>query len=489
MTIRQPDWDDNELVLPEDFRPSREAFGPMSSNSGQRPQRNQPPRNGNQRPQRNQPRGQQASAQGQGVRRQAGAPSPRQRQQAPQQQAPQGQQQQSPQQQGQPRQRPAGPPRQQRQQSQEGARRQQPARNGGPRRQRAGGGGRMQQSEGRGRSQRTIDLRDNAPRRRNPRYDDYNDEFANDLAASDRSTPAPSGWRGLVEKATKGTISLGPSLQERRDNDIRMAVRQPVTDGTVAVFSRKGGVGKTTISAYLGLTLAQERGGRIVALDGDAEAGSLGWLLAPRSPSTLAALASADPIPSEYADIRQYTTSTPEGLEVIVGDPAEMGPISITGLEAVAAQLARNYDVSIFDTGAGVTRATGRVLVNTARVLLLVMGPSIDSVRAAERTLAWLDERPADTANPDVQVIAVINGIPENAKNLHVERIESHFADRCSAVVRIPWDAHLAAGSSTVSLGHLSKVTQRAFLELAATTVGTLSNANAYAESPLAGAW
>lgn len=284
-----------------------------------------------------------------------------------------------------------------------------------------------------------------------------------------------SGWRGAVLKATGGAVNLGPSAADRELARLHKMIRRPVTDGTIAVFSRKGGVGKTTISAYLGLTLAQERGGRIVTLDGDAEAGSLGWLLAPRAPSTLAALASAAPTPANYAELRRYTTSTPEGLEVIVGEPAEVGPISVTGLEAVAAQLSRHYDVSIFDTGAGVTRATGRVLVNRARTLLLVMSPSADSVRAAERTLAWLDERPGEAMNEDANVIAVINGIPAGAKASHVERIESHFSERCSAVVRIPWDAHLATGSSNVSLDLLSKETRQGFLELAATSVATLS--------------
>jgi len=305
------------------------------------------------------------------------------------------------------------------------------------------------------------------------------DEFANRLAATDKapvSVKPISGWRGAVLRATAGTVNLGPSADERTELKLRHQVRRPVTDGTVAVFSRKGGVGKTTISAYLGLTLAHARGGRIVALDGDAEAGSLGWLLTPHAPATLADLACAEPMPADYASLRHYMTTTAEGLDVIVGEPAEVGPISTVGLEAVASQLARHYDLSIFDTGAGVTRATGRVLVNSARTLLLVMGPSIDSVRAAERTLAWLDERPGEAADPDARVVAVINGIPTNAKKAHIDRIASHFHDRAAAVVRIPWDTHLAEGNTSVSLDRLAKPTRRAFLELAAVTVGTLAH-------------
>ena len=337
---------------------------------------------------------------------------------------------------------------------------------------------RAQQRQSRDGQNRQRTQQRSAQSRQQQRQPQRRDEFANDLAAQDRNNVSNAGWRGAIARATNGAITLGPSAHQQELAKLQRKMRRPVTNGTVAVFSRKGGVGKTTISAYLGLTLATERGGRVVALDGDAEAGSLGWLLAPRAPSTLAALASAQPIPSDYAEIRRYTTSTPEGLEVIVGDPAEMGPISTIGLEAVAGQLARHYDMSIFDTGAGVTRATGRVLVQAARTLLLVMSPSVDSVRAAERTLAWLEERPGEAANRNARVIAVINGIPSSAKRGHVERIESHFNERCSAVVRIPWDQHLATGSSSVSLDLLSKQTREAFIELAATTISTLARPN-----------
>ena len=43
----------------------------------------------------------------------------------------------------------------------------------------------------------------------------------------------------------------------------------------VAVTSIKGGVGKTTVAACLGLVLAEHRGDRVVALDANPDAGTL----------------------------------------------------------------------------------------------------------------------------------------------------------------------------------------------------------------------
>ncbi len=315
--------------------------------------------------------------------------------------------------------------------------------------------------------------RQGAPARRGGSDDRYFENFDRQPRRQSDASRPHDGWRGLLFRLTG--INVGQSASEKRVHEAARMLKLPVDEGTVAVFSRKGGVGKTTITAYLGSTLASLRGGRIVALDGDAEAGSLGWLLAPRAPSSLAQLAYAQPSPRNFHEMRQYAASTDTGLDVIIGEPAENGVLGEGEMQRVVDVLSDNYDISLFDTGAGVTRATGRVLVHSARTLLLVMGPSVDSVRAAERTLAWLDEHPGEAAHPDARVIAVINGIPSDTPEEHIERIESHFVDRCSEVVRIPWDRYLSTGATNVDIESLDKGTQDAFVELAAVTVGTLA--------------
>jgi len=114
------------------------------------------------------------------------------------------------------------------------------------------------------------------------------------------------------------------------------------------------------------------------------------------------------------------------------------------------------------------------------------MGPGVDSVRAAERTLAWLDERPGEAANANAKVIAVINGIRSDAKPSHIDRIANHFSGRADAVVRIPWDVHLAAGNTSVSLDRLNKSTRRAYLELASVTTSVLARQPKTRREPVA---
>jgi hypothetical protein len=48
-----------------------------------------------------------------------------------------------------------------------------------------------------------------------------------------------------------------------------------------------------------------------------------------------------------------------------------------------------------------------------------------------------------------------------------LDRLEQHFAARCRAVTRIPYDAHLEEGAE-VELDQLSRATAEAYLALAA---------------------
>ena len=56
---------------------------------------------------------------------------------------------------------------------------------------------------------------------------------------------------------------------------------------------------------------------------------------------------------------------------------------------------------------------------------------------------------------------------PGGKPTVDISRLEAHFAARCRAVVRIPYDAHLAVGAE-LDLGQLSGLAADAYLALAA---------------------
>ena len=86
----------------------------------------------------------------------------------------------------------------------------------------------------------------------------------------------PRGWRRWVYWWTGGLIDPGPGADELDRRALLHRIRTPLPGAhRVAVTSIKGGVGKTTVAACLGLVLAEHRGDRVVALDANPDAGTL----------------------------------------------------------------------------------------------------------------------------------------------------------------------------------------------------------------------
>jgi hypothetical protein len=85
-----------------------------------------------------------------------------------------------------------------------------------------------------------------------------------------------AGWRGALFTASGGLINPGVSeLDALRNELLRLVRRQLPGTHHIAVSSLKGGVGKTTVAAVLGLTLAEYRGDRVIAVDANPDAGTL----------------------------------------------------------------------------------------------------------------------------------------------------------------------------------------------------------------------
>ena len=104
-------------------------------------------------------------------------------------------------------------------------------------------------------------------------------------------------------------------------------------------------------------------------------------------------------------------------------------------------------------------------VLEAADQLVIVSGTSLDGARAASSTLDWLEEH--GHGGLVSSAVTALNGIRVEQGSVDVGRVEGHFASRCRACVRIPWDAHLETGAE-VALEELRPHTRQAFLELAA---------------------
>ena len=282
-----------------------------------------------------------------------------------------------------------------------------------------------------------------------------------------QAAPPRDGWRRFVYWLTGGRINFGPSPAELAERQLIARAKAPVAGcRSIAVISRKGGVGKTTTTLMLGHTFASLRGDRVVALDGNPDAGSLGYRVRRETAATVTNLLADEQEIIRYADIRSYTNQAPTRLEVVASDddPRITTALGEEDYRRAIALLERHYNLILLDTGTGVLESATKGILQLAEQIVVVMSPSLDSARAASSTLDWLNEN--GHAELVRNAIAVVNAVREEGL-VEVDKIEEHFQGRCRAVVQVPWDPHLSAGAET-QVDRLRPVTRRAYLEVAA---------------------
>ena len=274
------------------------------------------------------------------------------------------------------------------------------------------------------------------------------------------------GWRGAVFTATAGLCNPGLSAQEIARRRMLAQVRTQLPGwASVVVASVKGGIGKTTVAAGLGLTLAEYRGDRIVALDANPDAGTLADRLTGHSGITVRDLIKDLDTIDSWTDIAHYT-SLAGRLQVVASeqDPAMSEAFNREEYDAVLEVLSRYYNVIITDSGTGMVHSAMGGALAGARTLVLAAAPTIDGASRAAKTLDWLIAHGyEDLARRAVVALSC----DRSSRDVDRARIIEHFRDRCEAVVPIPADPHLAIGG-LINLGALRADTRDAFLELAA---------------------
>jgi putative peptide zinc metalloprotease protein len=292
-------------------------------------------------------------------------------------------------------------------------------------------------------------------------------DFTPERMLRPKAQPPADGWRRAVHIATGGAVAVGPSPAERRRRELVAQVTTPIRGcRAVAFVSRKGGVGKTTTCLLAGHTFASHRGDRVVAIDANPDAGTLGHRLRRESGETIATLLHDRAVLASYADVRAYSSQAASRLEVIAGDDRlDAETRERDAVREAVETLERHYNLVCLDTPAGVLSPTARGVLDAADQLVIVSPTGLDGARAASSTLDWLEEH--DHAALAAAAVAVLNGVRAKRGDIDLDRIEAHFGSRCRACVRVPWDPHLESGAH-VSIDQLRPPTREALLELAA---------------------
>jgi MinD-like ATPase involved in chromosome partitioning or flagellar assembly len=278
------------------------------------------------------------------------------------------------------------------------------------------------------------------------------------------------GWRKMVYKASAGLIKPGEPPEVRRRRALVTRARTPVATGhhRVAVLSLKGGVGKTTTTVGLGATLAQIRGDRVIAVDANPDRGTLSDKLELETSATVRDLLNERGQIKRYVDIRAFTSQAPSRLEILASDrdPSVSEAFSAADYQAVAQVLENFYSICITDCGTGLLHSAMSGVLGLADQLVLVSSPSVDGARAASATLDWLEAHHYGELVRSATVV-LCSVRPRSKSTVDLDKLEAHFAARCRAVIRVPYDAHLEEGAE-IDLERLQEGTRDAYLRLAA---------------------
>lgn len=259
----------------------------------------------------------------------------------------------------------------------------------------------------------------------------------------------------------------GKAAEEERQHKLAI-IRTPVMSCyKIAVISLKGGVGKTTTTTALGSTLASERQDKVIAVDANPDAGTLGRRVRRETGATIRDLVTAIPHLNSYMDVRRYTSQAPSGLEILANDvdPAVSTTFNDEDYRQVINFLGRQYPIVLTDSGTGLLYSAMRGVLDLADQLIVVSTPSVDGASSASTTLDWLSAH--GYADLVQRSITVVSGVRETSKMIKIEDIVAHFQTRCRGVVVVPFDEHLSAGAE-VELGRMKPKTREAYFDLAA---------------------
>ena len=293
------------------------------------------------------------------------------------------------------------------------------------------------------------------------------------IESTGRYREVPEGfWQRLVYEVSFHGINPGDSraVRARKEMDARISV--PFEAGTkfVPVLTRKGGVGKTTVTTLLGMAMASVRDDRVLAVDANPDRGTLAERVPRGSGATVRDVVKLSSGIGSFTDFAELVSRDKTRLHVLASDtdPLLSEAFDEDDYNVVADQAARFYSVVLTDCGTGVVHSVMRPTLERANGLVVVSGGSVDEARLASETLTWLDANGYGELVKNS--IVALNTATQGTNVVKLDEIEDHFESRVRGVVKIPYDPFLAAGS-LIEWNRLSPYTREAARELAALVV------------------
>jgi len=287
---------------------------------------------------------------------------------------------------------------------------------------------------------------------------------------------APEGFlQELVYAVTFHLLNLGDSYHVRERKALEARIAKTFTGGTrfVPVLTRKGGVGKTTITTLLGMALADTREDRIIAIDANPDRGTLAERIDKQTRATVRDVVMRAESLHTFSEFQTVVSRDETRLDVLASDtdPHVSEAFDEDDYNVVADMAERFYSVAITDCGTGIVHSVMRATLQRADSIVIVSGGSVDEARLASETLTWLESN--GHADLVKNAVVALNTATQGTNLVKLEEIEAHFKSRVREIVRVPYDPSLATGS-VVHYRELNKLTKNAARELAAVVMDGL---------------
>ena len=163
----------------------------------------------------------------------------------------------------------------------------------------------------------------------------------------------------------------------------------------VAVFSPKGGVGRTTLAVNLAVAAATELGKRVVVVDASFQFGDVGVLLNlnPKNKSIADLVPELEQAGNEVESIETFVINHSAGIRVLLAPPSpEMAElITPSGVKRVIEALRQTHELVIVDCTSYFNDTTLAIL-DTADIILTIISLEITSIKNMRLFLEVADQ-------------------------------------------------------------------------------------------------
>jgi len=190
-----------------------------------------------------------------------------------------------------------------------------------------------------------------------------------------------------------------------------------------AVVSGKGGVGKSTLAANVGVALAR-MGKRVCLVDMDIGLRSQDVLLGLENKVVYDVV----DVLEDVCDLKQALLPARDGLVLLpAAQTREAGAVAYSGMESLVFALRRQFDYILLDAPAGVGRGFQNAICAADNAILVTV-PDVVSLRDAERVKGILEREGI------AQPLLVINRVTQ----AHVDSKAPVSLERCQDILQIP---------------------------------------------------